>query len=128
MRRCAHHGHYSRHGQSRVARRLLTMAWGENSSDIIFRTVEEHATPAVPASLLQGHPHVKVVTDLAGAENLTRISKPWKVTSCDWNDKLIRRAIVWLCEMTQKPILKLTDKDYNGLGAWRCCLRVYGSA
>ncbi len=109
------------------SRRLLTMAWGENSSEIIFRTAEEPATTSVPASLLQGHPHVKVVTDLAGAEDLTRISKPWKVTSCDWNDKLIRRAIVWLCEMTHKPILKLTDKDYNDWGLGEL-LALYGSA
>ncbi len=109
------------------AHRVLTMAWGENSADIIRRTVEEPATTAVPASLLQGHPHVKVVTDLAGAEDLTRISHPWKVTSCEWNDKLIRRAIVWLCGMTGKPILKLTDKDYKDWGLGEL-LALYGSA
>ena len=109
------------------ARRVLTMAWGENSAGIIRRTVEEAPTTSVPASLLQGHPHVKVVTDLAGAEDLTRISHPWKVTSCEWNDKLIRRAIVWLCNMTGKPILKLTDKDYNDWGLGEL-LALYGSA
>lgn len=109
------------------ARRVLCMAWGENSADIIRRTVEEAPTAAVPASFLQGHPHVKVVTDLAGAEDLTRISHPWKVTSCEWNDKLIRRAIVWLCNMTGKPILKLTDKDYNDWGLGEL-LALYGSA
>ena len=110
-----------------ASRRVLTMAWGENSAGIIRRTVEETPTTAVPASLLQGHPHVKVITDLAGAEDLTRISHPWKVTSCDWNDKLIRRAIVWLCNMTGKPILKLTDKDYNDWGLGEL-LALYGSA
>lgn len=109
------------------AHRVLTMAWGENSAEIIRRTVEETPTSAVPASLLQGHPHVKVVTDLAGAEDLTRISHPWKVTSCEWTDKLIRRAIVWLCNMTGKPILKLTDKDYKDWGLGEL-LALYGSA
>ncbi len=109
------------------ARRVLTMAWGEERADIIRRTVEEPATTSVPASMLQGHPHVKVVTDLGGAENLTRISKPWKVTSCEWTPKLIRRAIVWLCQMTGKPILKLTDKDYNDWGLGEL-LALYGSA
>ncbi|MDE6467560.1 MAG: 6-phosphogluconolactonase, partial [Muribaculaceae bacterium] len=109
------------------ARRVLCMAWGENSAEIIRRTVEETPTAAVPASFLQGHPHVKVVTDLPGAEDLTRISHPWKVTSCEWNDKLIRRAIVWLCNMTGKPILKLTDKDYNDWGLGEL-LALYGSA
>ena len=109
------------------ARRVLTMAWGEGRAEIIRRTVEEAPTTAVPASLLQGHPHVKVITDLGGAEDLTRISHPWKVCSCDWNDKLIRRAIVWLCNMTGKPILKLTDKDYNDWGLGEL-LAIYGSA
>ena len=109
------------------AHRILTMAWGENSADIIRRAVEDQHSAAVPASLLQGHPHVKTVTDLAGAEDLTRISQPWKVTSCEWTDKLIRRAIVWLCHMTDKPILKLTDKDYNDWGLGEL-LALYGSA
>lgn len=42
-------------------------------------------------------------------------------------DKLIRRAIVWLSQSIDKPILKLTDKDYkeNGLGE---LVALYGSA
>ncbi len=109
------------------ARRLLCMSWGENNAGIIKQAVEGPATPAVPASLLQGHPHVKVITDLGGAEDLTRISQPWKVTSCEWNDKLMRRAIVWLSTQTGKPILKLTDKDYNDWGLGEL-LALYGSA
>ncbi len=67
------------------------------------------------------------MVDLPAAEDLTRISQPWKVTSCEWTDKLIRRAIVWLCHMTGKPILKLTDKDYNDWGLGEL-LALYGSA
>lgn len=99
-----------------AAHRVVTMAWGEDRSSIIKKTVEESSGTNVPASLLQGHPHVKVVVDLPAAEKLTRLSQPWKVTSCEWDDKLIRRAIVWLCHKTGKPILKLTDKDYNDWG------------
>ena len=109
------------------ADRVLTMAWGENRAAIIKKTVEEPANANVPASFLQGHAHAKVVVDLPAAEDLTRISKPWKVTSCEWTDKLIRRAIVWLCHMTGKPILKLTDKDYNDWGLGEL-LALYGSA
>ncbi|MDE6265698.1 MAG: PIG-L family deacetylase [Paramuribaculum sp.] len=107
--------------------RVLTMAWGENRASIIKKTVEEPANSNVPASFLQGHAHAKVVVDLPAAEDLTRISQPWKVTSCEWNDKLIRRAIVWLCQMTGKPILKLTDKDYNDWGLGEL-LALFGSA
>ncbi len=109
------------------AQRVLTMAWGENNAAIIKKTVEDPASTAVPASFLQDHPHAKVVVDLPAAEDLTRISQPWKVTSCEWNDKLIRRAFVWLCNMTSKPILKLTDKDYNDWGLGEL-LALFGSA
>ena len=103
------------------------MAWGENNAAIIKKTVEGQTDVSVPASFLQGHPQAKVVVDLPAAEELTRISRPWLVTSCEWNDKLIRRAIVWLCQQTGKPILKLTDKDYNDYGLGEL-LALYGSA
>ena len=109
------------------AHRVITMAWGENRAETVRKVVEGEASISVPASLLQGHPHVKVVIDLPAAEDLTRISQPWKVTSCEWDDKLIRRAIVWLCHQTNKPILKLTDKDYNDYGLGEL-LALYGSA
>ena len=101
------------------ARRVAAMAWG--------KTVEEQPSVKVPASLLQGHPHVKVFCDLPAAEELTRLSMPWKVTNCDWDEKLLRRAIVWLSTSTGKPILKLTDKDYNDWGLGEL-LALYGSA
>ncbi len=109
------------------ARRVLTMAWGENRAAIIKKIDEGVVTSDVPASYLQTHNHAKLVLDLPAAENLTRLSQPWKVINCEWTDKLIRRAIVWLCYETGKPILKLTNKDYNehGLGE---LLALYGSA
>ncbi len=109
------------------SRRVLTMAWGESSSRTVAKIVEGERTVAVPGSVLQGHRHAKLVIDLGAADDLTRISKPWTVTSCEWDDKLIRRAIVWLCNRTGKPILKLTDKDYNDAGLGEL-LAIYGSA
>ena len=109
------------------ATRLLTMAWGENRAAIVRQTLEEKPDANVPASWIQTHHHAKLVLDLPAAEDLTRISMPWKVASCEWNDKLIRRAIVWLCHETGKPILKLTDKDYNDFGLGEL-LAIYGSA
>ena len=102
------------------------MAWGENSADIIRRTVRssDHRCARIA---LPGPPARKGNHRPGGAEDLTRISHPWKVTSCEWNDKLIRRAIVWLCSMTGKPILKLTDKDYKDWGLGEL-LALYGSA
>ena len=98
------------------AEKIICVAWEEDSAEALFNTIEGKMTDLVPASLLQVHDDVKIYTDLDAASRLTRISYPWKVTSCEWNDHLIRRAIVWLCEQTGKPILKLTNKDYNDYG------------
>ena len=76
---------------------------------------------------MQTHNNARVSLDLSAAANLTRIQRPWLVTSCEWNDKLIRSAIVWLCQLTNKPILKLTNKDYNENGLSEL-LALYGSA
>ena len=106
---------------------ILCCAWGEAKAQIVMKAVEESPTPNVPASFLQNHAHAILTVDLPAAEYLTRISHPWKVTSCEWTDKLIRRAIVWLCKVTGKPILKLTDMDYNKAGLGEL-LALFGSA
>lgn len=98
------------------AKKVLVMAWGENQAKIVKSVVEDKQSEAVPASFLQMHRNAKVVIDLSAAESLTRICHPWLVTSCEWNNKMIRRAIAWLCEQTGKPILKLTSSDYNEHG------------
>jgi glucosamine-6-phosphate deaminase len=109
------------------ARQLTLGAWGEHKAAIIKKVVEEKADDNVPASLLQFHKNAKVVMDVNAAQMLTRISHPWLVGSCDWTNKLTRRAIVWLCEKTGKPILKLTNKDYNQHGLDELLVK-YGSA
>ena len=68
-----------------------------------------------------------MVIDLSAASRLTRIVHPWLVKSCEWTDKLVRSALVWLCQLTKKPILKLTNKDYNDHGLSEL-LALYGSA
>ncbi|MEG1617111.1 MAG: glucosamine-6-phosphate deaminase [Bacteroidales bacterium] len=109
------------------AQRVILMSWGENRSNLVTEIVEGEVSDARPASYLQNHPNAKMILDLPAAEQLTRLSHPWLVTSCEWNDKLIRRAIVWLCLMTGKPILKLTNKDYNENGLSEL-VALYGSA
>ena len=98
------------------ARKIICVAWEEESAVALLNAIEGKMTDLVPASFLQVHNNVKIIADLDAASRLTRISYPWKVTSCEWNDYLIRRAIVWLCGQTGKPILKLTNKDYNDYG------------
>lgn len=95
------------------AKKIILLAFGEAKAEIIKKVVEGPETNAVPASLLQSHDHLKLYIDLHAAEELTRIKYPWKVTSLDWTPKLIRRAIVWLCQQVKKPILNLTNQDYS---------------
>jgi glucosamine-6-phosphate deaminase len=109
------------------AKRIVLAAWGEHKSTVVKDAVEGTMSDAFPASFLQLHSNVKMVIDLSAASELTRISRPWSVTSCDWDDKLIRRAIVWLCMKINKPILKLTNKDYNENGLSEL-LALFGSA
>ena len=109
------------------ARKIYLLAWGENKADIIHKAVEEKVSDTLPASYLQMHNNTNVCIDLSAAAHLTRIQRPWLVTNCEWNDKLIRSAIVWLCLRLNKPILKLTNKDYNENGLSEL-LALYGSA
>ena len=109
------------------ARKIYMLAWGEDKADIIRSAIEDKVSDTLPASYLQLHTNTTVCVDLAGAAHLTRIQRPWLVTSCEWNDKLVRSAIVWLCTTLNKPILKLTNKDYNENGLSEL-LALYGSA
>ena len=110
-----------------AAKKVYLMAWGEEKAQMIKECVEGNITDTIPASYLQTHNNAHIAIDLSAAANLTRIQRPWLVTSCEWNDKLIRSAIVWLCQLTGKPILKLTNKDYNENGLSEL-LALYGSA
>ena len=110
-----------------AARKIYLTAWGEEKADIIKKTVEGKVSDAVPASFLQTHNDAHVVIDLSAAAKLTRIQHPWLVASCKWTDKLVRSALVWLCQITGKPLLKLTNKDYNENGLSEL-LALYGSA
>ena len=109
------------------AKKVYLLAWGEEKAEMVKACVEGAVTDTIPASFLQTHNNARVSLDLSAAANLTRIQRPWLVTSCEWNDKLIRSAIVWLCQLTNKPILKLTNKDYNENGLSEL-LALYGSA
>ncbi|HLR31777.1 MAG TPA: glucosamine-6-phosphate deaminase [Fodinibius sp.] len=98
------------------ADRIIMMAWGEGKAPIIREAVEGSINEQVPATYLQEHKNASVILDEAAAEKLTRQRTPWILTTCDWDDKLTRRAVVWLCETVDKPVLKLTDEDYNEHG------------
>lgn len=109
------------------ARKIILMAWGEKKAPIIRATVEGSISDSVPATFLQTHPNVQFVIDDTAAEELTRANLPWLVSKVDWNDKLIRKAVIWLCQKVKKPILKIENKDYidNGMTD---LIKTFGSA
>ena len=100
------------------AKHIILMAWGEGKAEVIGKVVEGEATRLIPASLLQNHPSIEAVVDDPAADKLTVKRAPWLVGPCDWTPRMVRKAVVWLCETVQKPILKLTYQDYieNSLG------------
>lgn len=109
------------------SKKIILMAWGEGKGGVIKKTVEGPVTDQIPATFLQNHPNSLIVLDTAASSQLTKIKTPWLVDSIDWNQKLIRRAVVWLCQYIKKPILKLTNNDYmeHGMGD---ILTEFGSA
>lgn len=98
------------------AKRIILMAWGESKASIVARTVEGDISNEVPATYLQQQHNTTIVLDSEASANLKRINTPWLVGSCTWDDETTKRALVWLCQRVGKPILKLTDRDYNDHG------------
>ncbi|MBQ2969529.1 MAG: glucosamine-6-phosphate deaminase [Bacteroidaceae bacterium] len=94
------------------AKKIVVMAWGENKAEVIQKVVEGEDTELIPASLLQAHPNIEVVIDEFAGDKLARVESPWVVGSCEWSKKLVRKAVIWLCNKVEKPILKLTYQDY----------------
>src|SRR3954464_8442056 len=103
------------------ARRVILTAWGEGKAPTIRRAVEGEVTTAVAASFLQQHASAEVVLDSAAAAELTRFKTPWLLGSLSecgrtWDDASVRKATIWLAQTLKKPLLKLTDEDYNEHG------------
>ena len=98
------------------ARKIYYLAWGEGKAGSIKKLVEGNVTDQNPASYLQQHGNVSIIIDDAASVNLTRIDTPWLTGKCEWTDYMIRKSVFWLCKKLEKPILKLTDRDYNDNG------------
>ena len=98
------------------AKKIYWLAWGEGKAGSIKKLVEGAITDSNPASYLQQHNNVSVIVDDAASVSLTRIDTPWLTGKCEWTDYMIRKSVFWLCKKLDKPILKLTDRDYNDNG------------
>jgi len=98
------------------AKRIVLLGWGANKAEILKKTIEGDITSEVPATYLQNHDNTSFILDEGAASELTRIKTPWLVTACVWDESLKLKAVVWLSELLDKSILKLTDKEYNNYG------------
>ena len=95
------------------ADKVILIAWGEGKAPVLRKIVEEESSDQVPAGIFQDHPDAGILLDESAAEELTRVKTPWFVDTPVWDDRMIKKAVVWLCQELNKPILKLTDRDYN---------------
>ena len=117
-------------GEENVPRRAITMgvgtilasaeiyivAFGEHKAEIVAEAVEGEIRSSVSASYLQEHPNAKFIMDITAAQGLTRFNCPWLLGHVDWTPKLVRKAVIWLSQKISRPILKLTEEDYNEAG------------
>lgn len=95
------------------ARKVVLMALGEHKAPIIREMAEERVNDRVPASFLQEHSDAIVLVDEAAAGELAGCKTPWFSGNCTWDDALIKRAVLWLCEQTDKALLKISDDDFR---------------
>jgi len=98
------------------AREIILMAWSSKKARIIKKAVEGEMSEDVPATFLQLSDQVEFILDEAAASELTRFHTPWLVKDCVWENALKKKAVIWLATVLNKPILKLTEEDYNNHG------------
>lgn len=117
------------------SKKIILMAWGQTKSPMIQKAVEEDDTEDIPASLLQNHDDCEMVIDEQAASELTRNKYPWLTGECDWDNDMMKKAVVNLALKLHKPVLSLTNNDYNENGlndlltekgdAYECNLQVF---
>jgi glucosamine-6-phosphate deaminase len=98
------------------AKKIILFAWGPGKASVVQKAVEGHVSETVPASLLQQHNDVSFVIDQAAAAELTRFKSPWLTGDIEWTPQMIKKAVVNTALKANKPVLSLTNNDYNEHG------------
>jgi glucosamine-6-phosphate deaminase len=98
------------------AKKIILLAWGPAKAPVIRKAAEGHVTEQVPASLLQQHSDCIFVLDEMAATELTRNKSPWLTGEIEWDSKMIKKAVVNMALKLKKPVLSLTNNDYNEFG------------
>ena len=98
------------------AKQILLLAWGSSKAEVIQKAAEGPVTEQIPASLLQQHPGCRFIVDKEAAAELTRNKSPWLTGEIEWTPRMIKKGVVNMSLKTGKPVLSLTDNDYNEYG------------
>ena len=98
------------------SKRIILMAWGSSKAPAIQKSIEGNVSEEMPASILQEHDNTLFVADEAAAADLIRFKAPWLTGDCDWNRDILRKAVVNMALKLGKPILSLSDNDFNDHG------------
>ncbi|MGI9427667.1 MAG: glucosamine-6-phosphate deaminase [Bythopirellula sp.] len=109
------------------AQQIYLLAFGEGKASVIQKAVEEDISTTIAASFLQEHRNARIILDDAASEHLMRSRCPWLLGDMAWDEAAIRKAVIWLARDLGKPILKLTEEDYNEEGL-QDLLASHGSA
>jgi glucosamine-6-phosphate deaminase len=98
------------------ARKIVLLAWGAVKAPVVQKAAEGSVTESVPASLLQQHVDCQFILDQEAAAELTRFKSPWLTGDVVWTPKVIKKAVVNMALKYNKPVLSLTNNDYNEYG------------
>lgn len=98
------------------SKRIILMAWGKSKAPVIQKSVEGRPTEEVPASFLQHHDNCTFILDESAATDLTRFKFPWLTGECEWTPQIIKRAVTHMALKLEKPVLSLSNHDYNDFG------------
>jgi glucosamine-6-phosphate deaminase len=104
------------------ARKIFIVAFSEEKAKIVQKAVETDISDQIPATFLQNHSNCLFVLDEAAASNLTRFQKPWTVKGpsggfiTEYDLFTTKKAVAWLSELYQKPILSLEENEYRESG------------
>ncbi|MEE9373825.1 MAG: glucosamine-6-phosphate deaminase [Saprospiraceae bacterium] len=106
------------------AKEIFVLAWGQHKAEVVKKALEGPVSSEIPSTFLQEHAHCEYILDEAAASRLTKVEMPWLVGSCLWDEGLVRKAVIWLSDKAEKPILKLTEEDYEEHGLAELLLKV----
>jgi glucosamine-6-phosphate deaminase len=94
------------------AKKIIAIALGEHKAGVAHLAIEGQVTEDVTASFLQTNRAAQFCIDEAAAGELTAVKTPWLAGPVDWNDALETRAVIWLSQRVEKPLLKLEARDF----------------